>query len=234
MQRKSPIVLLTRPQAASEAFAASLGKVETVISPIIRIEPRDIAVDPDAYELLIFTSQNAVRAVAGMNLSGRRAACVGEATARAARALGMEAVAADGNASSLIECVARMKPARPVLFLRGVHSRGDIAAGLAQYGIEVHSAVCYDQPAQALNRRAVAVLSGENAVAIPLFSPRSSALLGRAVAKANPRAELVLVAISQAALDAWSGPVAAGRFVSARTTGAAMRDEVLRRIAQWS
>ena len=80
-----PVLLLTRPWADSQRFAAMLPEWRAVISPILRI----VAVEHDGAPLhdapgLVFTSAHAV-ASAGPG-RGRLALCVGGHTARVARA----------------------------------------------------------------------------------------------------------------------------------------------------
>ena len=238
MTRPAPIVLLTRPDRQARAFAAELTRLDAglgvVISPVLSIEPRVVRCDLDRYDGLIFTSQNAVRAAAGLGLAGRRAYCVGARTADLARNLGAEARALGRDAQALIAALRARPPSGRLLFLRGEHSRGDVEKALNSAGIETDSLIIYDQRARPLNTAARDALAGDGPVILPLFSPRSAAILGQEIGGMAHRAPLGLVAISRAALEGWSGPDPALSVVAARPDAQAMSDEILRRISQWS
>lgn len=233
MPPKAPIVLLTRPQTQAEEFRQLLGGgCEVVISPIIEIQPIEFNIDPDAYHSLIFASQNAVQmAGRSLDLHGRRAITVGDRSAKAARDLGMDVISADGNADDLVARVIAQKPPGRVLFLRGRHSRGDVAKRLKNAGIDTDFAIIYEQVEQPLTQQARGILCGDHPVILPVFSPRSAQFLGAEVAKISGCAEIYLIAMSDAVLGAWGGPPAAGVSVAGHPNAAAMAKETLRRIA---
>lgn len=191
-----PTVLLTRPQESSRRFAAEMAALglPVLVSPIIEIVP--LAHDDAAIRAargLVLTSAHAVPA-AGEG-QGRPAICVGPATAEAARRAGFDVTEGPGDA-------ARMMPLLRDLGAGWLHLHGrHVARVLPVPGIEV-----YDQQARPLSAEARELLSGAGPVILPLFSPRSAALLGAAVAGAG--APLWLAAISPAARAAWTGPVA--------------------------
>lgn len=191
-----PLLLLTRPDPLSCRFAGQIADLglEVLISPIMRIVPvaHDAAVIAGA-KGLVLTSVNAVPAVGQGH--GRPAICVGPATAEAARKAGFDVTVGPGDAD-------RMMPLLQDLGPGWVHPHGrHIARQLPVTGITV-----YDQVAQDLDDAAMAALAGDRCVLLPLFSPRSAQIL---VAQAKgARAPLWLAAISQAALDRWSGPFA--------------------------
>ena len=183
MADRSPILLITRPEAAAEAFAQQvqddLGRqVETVISPLIGIEPCEPESPIPDHSGLILTSANAVPAVTRLGIAkGTVAWCVGSRTAQAARALGFDARDAGGDAEALVQMILRHRPAGRLLHLRGEISRGDVADRLSSAGFPCEEIVVYRQNAQALSKEASEVLSGINPVVIPLFSPRTAAIL---------------------------------------------------------
>lgn len=200
-----PLLLLTRPEAASERFAAQISYLglPVVISPALRIVP----VAHDAARVaaaagLVFTSENAVR-FAGRG-GGRPAICVGTRTAAVAEAAGFCATAGPGDAARLMPMVQDLGPGW--LHLHGVH----VARVLPVPGMAV-----YDQQALALNAAAQAALAGDSPVIVPLFSPRSASVVAKGAVQA--RAPLWLVAISAAADLAWEnagGPRPALRSVA--------------------
>ncbi|WP_207103075.1 uroporphyrinogen-III synthase, partial [Paracoccus shandongensis] len=177
-----PVLLLTRPQADSQRFAAMLPEWRAVISPILRI----VAVDHDGAALrdapgLVFTSAHAVGA-AGPG-RGRLALCVGGHTAQAARKAGFAVQVGNGFAESLLPLI--RDAGVPLVHPHGRHLARELP---------VPGMVVYDQKALPLGDEARAVLAGDAPVVLPLFSPRSARLVAEAARGA--RAPLWPVAIS--------------------------------------
>lgn len=176
----TPLILLTRPLADAEGFSALLADMgvtaEVVFSPIVEIVPTEADVDLTNISGVIFSSRNAVAAVAGHDMP---AWCVGEATAAAARAKGWRSVAADGDAESLYARVLADAPNGPLLHIRGEISRGDLAERLTKVGIKTDEVVVYRQAVRPLSGRAKQALMRENPVIVPLFSPRAAAQFAR-------------------------------------------------------
>jgi uroporphyrinogen-III synthase len=174
-----PTILLTRPQHASERFAAQLrnrvGEVDVVISPVLRIRPLIQRVEVGEARALILTSANAVP----FGVAGMQAYCVGDATARAASAAGMDPISAGGDATALIRRILADRQTGPLLHIRGAHSRGEIAQTLTQAGCPTREVIAYDQVAQSLSDAAKSLLSGSLPAIVPVFSPRSAEILSR-------------------------------------------------------
>ena len=201
-------VLLTRPEAASRAFAAALearfgGLVRPVISPLMAPVFLMPVLPEGPFAAVIFTSATGVAAVQGVTLP-KRAYCVGAQTAARARAAGFDAVSADGDAGALVAAVlANPAPGR-LLHLRGEETRGDVAEQLTAAGVETLSVVVYRQEPQALTAQALVLLEAEGTVIVPLFSPRTAVLFWAALPQ-GLRARLRLAAMSAAVADAING-----------------------------
>jgi len=201
-----PLLLLTRPKEDSEAVAARFD-VDVIISPILRIEP--LAYESavlEAAQGLVFTSAHAVP-TAGPG-RGRLAICVGERTAAVARAAGFDVIEGPGTADGMGDLIADS----PVPL---VHPHGRYRAKV----LPVQGVMVYDQVPQPLSALARAALMGTRPVIVPVYSPRSSRLLSK-VAKGT-RAPIWLVAISDAASEAWTAP-AARRIVASHPSGGPM------------
>lgn len=97
-----------------------------------------------AIDLLILTSANAVRFVPPARLAGRHAACVGAATAAAARKAGcvVDEVGTAGAGALAVELILERRPAH-ALWLRGERAKDEGAAKLRAAGWTVHEAVAY-------------------------------------------------------------------------------------------
>lgn len=213
-------VLLTRPEAQSRAFAAALGerfrdRLRPIIAPVMAPGFLSPQLPSGQFEAVIFTSATAVDAAVklGAVLPGR-AFCVGARTAAAAEAAGFKASSANGDADDLVAAILTWSPTGPLLHLRGAESRGQVAERLTSGGIETFSAVVYRQDPQPLTPEAIALLETPTPVILPLFSPRTAALLAAAL-PVTSRALLQLVAISAAVADA-AGPIPRSTLLIAR------------------
>lgn len=203
---KPPVLLLTRPLADSQRFAALLPEWRTAISPILRI----VAVDHDGAALhrapgLVFTSAHAV-ASAGPG-RGRLALCVGGHTAHVALQAGFDVRTGNGFAEGLLPLIAAAGV--PLIHPHGRH----LARALPVPGM-----VVYDQQPQPLTARAQALLANDAPIVLPLFSPRSARLVADSVR--GSRAPLWPVAISAAVLAAWDAPVSGHAVADAPDAGA--------------
>ena len=116
-----------------------------------------------------------------------------------AKAAGFAAVNADGDAEVLLRAILSAPDTGPLLHLRGDHARGDIAPRLRAAGRAARDLVVYRQEEQPLSAEAKAVLGGAERVVMPLYSPRTAAI----VAEQGPfSAPLQIIAISAAAARA--------------------------------
>lgn len=227
-------MLFTRPRAASEDAArrlrAQAGPHRVEISPILEIRPREMSIKVDSDAVLALSSAHAVAALqqAGQ-AAGQRAFCVGDATAQAARQAGLDAVSADGDAGALADLIRDRAPGGTIHWLHGAHTRGGLAESLSKDGFRVVESIVYDQVAQPLSAQARALLAGPGRVIVPLYSPRSAALV--AAACAGARAALDAVFISPAAAAAWTGPEPVASTLACRKTGDSMLDALSFRIA---
>ena len=200
-------VLLTRAEAQSRAFATALtdrfaDRLRPVIAPLMAPEHLRPALPAGTFAGVIFTSAQGVEAAVRLGVPlPRQAWCVGTQTAAKARAAGFEAHAAGGDAAALVAAIIGKPPTGRLLHLRGEDSRGEVAERLVSAGIETESVVVYRQAAQPLAPDAVALLQAEGPVIVPVFSPRSAALLHAAL-PADLRADLSLVAMSDAVAEA--------------------------------
>jgi uroporphyrinogen-III synthase len=227
MAHPPPALLMTRPRAASESFAAALAargaRFDAVVSPLFDIRFCDALPDMALLAGVIFTSANGVAAYRA--LGGRTdlpAYAVGTATAQAARAAGLRTWSAEGDAATLVEGLRARGLRGPLLHLRGAHTRGEVAQRLTGYGIRTREAVVYDQLQRPLSEAAKALLNGDAPVVAPLFSPRTARLL----ADEAGNAPLLVAAMSEAVAIAATSLHNCSVRVAARPDSAAMLDTV--------
>lgn len=201
-----PSVLVTRPRAAAERFTADLVKefpaLQVVVSPIMAIIPIGSLPDLGQYQGVIFTSSNAVEQFsAARQLDGYPCFCVGDATAKAAQHLGFKVISAGGNSRDLVSLIADLPDTGPLVHVRGVHSKGDVAENLSKLGRSCDTAIVYDQIEQRLNQKAQRLMARNSTIIIPIFSPRSAQLL---IKQMQPSEHSHIVAISRAAAEVFS------------------------------
>jgi uroporphyrinogen-III synthase len=192
-------LLLTRPQAQSEAFLRDLtarsGPLPALISPLAVMEPTGAPVPHDGD--LALTSGRAVEA-AGSALKGRRAFCVGDRTAALARGAGATAISAGADAEALIAMILAERPAR-IIHLRGDHISTDLAERLGAAGIAASEVQVYRTRDLPLSAQARAVVEAGAMPLAPAFSPLSARKLAAALGPALSRA--TVAAISPAAAE---------------------------------
>lgn len=225
----NPILLMTRPQVASERFLAELraaGAPEftPVLSPLIDVIVTGALPDVGAADNLIFTSAQGVSSYQALGgPRGLTAYCVGSATAAAAEAAGLCTIDASGDAEALLSLLVQQRPDGPLWHLRGVHSRGDVAARLTQAGLPTQEAVLYDQRLLPLSATAKNALGGRIPVVVPLFSPRTATQFN---AQKTGSAPLLIAAISPAVAEAVDAPYVVDMKVAQRPDAVAMIDVV--------
>lgn len=219
----APLIVLTRPQEASERFAdalrAELGMVAVAIVPLMDIAPTGEVADLTGAAGLIFTSAAGVAVFAKQ--SARRdlpAWCVGARTAEAARAIGLAARSADGDADALVAAILAARPMGRLVHLCGTHSRGAVAQRLTAAGLKAEELAIYDQAARPATAQLQAALDHPGPIIVPLFSPRSAALF----AQAAGAAPVTAVALSEAVRAALPADLAARAVVADHPDGPAM------------
>lgn len=210
-QSRTPTILLTRPLAQSERFARALAGVTdlpVMIAPLMKTVFLPVTLPPGEFSAIILTSEAAAHAAGALrNQLPDRAWCVGDRTAQVAAQAGFAATSAQGDAAALIACIRQAQEPGPLLHLRGVAVRGDLAGTLTTGGIVTHEAIVYDQVEQPLSANAQRLLSSGQPVIVPLFSPRSAALFTR---QAPVDAGLWLAALGPGVVAELTGIEAAG------------------------
>jgi len=232
LQQSNAILLITRPAPKAHGFAQRVAGdlpagAQTIVSPVLRIVPVDGRVDLNGVSGLVISASSALPFVPA-DAVGRQfsAYCVGRNTTQTARDAGLKAQFCGETAQDLINTILQDSPGGRLLHLRGTHARGDIANSLTNGGQPCGEAIVYDQIPQELSHVAHQALVGPHPVVVPVFSPRSAAVLGQQAIDA--RAPIVLVALSPAVAEAWSGPVPAETLCAARPDAASMQTAVKR------
>ena len=224
MARQShPIILLTRPEAQSQSFADQIG--DALISPLMWPEFLSPALPPGGFAAVVLTSQTGAEAAGRISAAGgslpKRAFCVGDRTAAAARVAGFEVSSAGGNADDLLTHIISAAPEGRLLLLQGQDSVGDLGNRLNSAGIETVSQIIYRQIAQTLTDEAITVLQGSATVILPIFSPRSARLLAIELRRIAAKAPILVAALSPAIAEAFDFPTVFTK-IAARPDNAAM------------
>ncbi|MEO0999557.1 MAG: uroporphyrinogen-III synthase [Pseudomonadota bacterium] len=230
---RSPRVLLTRPRAQAEETAAALAGVgiAALLSPLSEIVDRPGAVDLAGTDALLFTSANGVAAFARRSdARDLPALCVGDRTAAAARAAGLSAESAAGDAAALAVLAARR--GGRLLHLRGADQAGDLAAALRAAGIAVRDQVLYAAERRPLSPEARAAAEAGALAALTAYSPRAAGALAAEVAPGWPLPRMALAAISEAAAAPLRHLPWARVEIAARPDGPAMLDAIKRAVTR--
>ena len=220
---------MTRPRTAADRFVSEMpaplrSQLSPLFSPLLEIVPVTGWQDITAEEVAIFTSRNGV--VHGPDGNGRTAYCVGVATTAQARDRGWAAQRAGADASDLVATILADAPDRPLVHIRGTHTRGDVAERLAAMGQAVRDCVVYDQRLLPLTQHAQDALTGKTATIVPLFSPRTALQFAR---QAPSLTSTQVIALSPAVAEA-ATPLLVDH-VCMRPDAAAMYDAMVRAIA---
>ena len=146
-------LLVTRPEPECERTAALLRRRghEVLFMPLLRIEPiRHAELGAGPWAAVLFTSANAVRAVAAHRRFGELADlpvyAVGRRTQAATAAAGFTSImSADGDVNALVSLIASKPPVAnsPLLYCAGEDRAGDLAGALQLHGLRVETALVY-------------------------------------------------------------------------------------------
>ncbi len=206
MAAPRPLLLLTRPQASSEAFWAALPEytrdaVDILINPLLSIDVTGPLPNLNGVTGLIFTSANALDAykALGGEVLDIPVIAVGTATGNAARRLGFDPDVAGGNAEQLVAHVLERGYTGPLLHLRGEIAIGDIAQTLTDAGVATRDAVLYRQELEPFTSATREALSQDRPILAPVFSPRTARQLGR---ESTDFDSICFAAISRAVAEA--------------------------------
>jgi uroporphyrinogen-III synthase len=214
IQSRALPVILTRPADQGRRFADRLlevagDRIRLFHSPLLAPQFLSPTLPEQSFAAVIFTSQTAVSAVVRKGLEfgvlPPLAFCVGDQTAKAAKAAGFDTVSAEGDAAQLVADLKCSGTRGPLLHLRGQDTRGDIANTLTSAGIETHEAVVYVQVPQPLSTEARTVFANDTPVVLPLFSPRTVEILVQQLSGMMIKAPVFTVSLSQAVSAEWRG-----------------------------
>ncbi|MGB9153409.1 MAG: uroporphyrinogen-III synthase [Alphaproteobacteria bacterium] len=208
-------ILLTRPRAASERWAKLLARhgFDSLIEPLLTIEPLSTPRPEGLFQATLITSANALDALAAIrppldDLLPLPCFCVGAATGEAARLFGFTNICCGTSDSAEI---AHMIAATLTDTNRALlHIAGDVTDDkaqniLAKNGLTLTRwAVYHAHSAEDLSSTArEALLSGE-ITAVPIFSPRSARVLVSLFEKndlTKACSGIIAVGLSQAVAD---------------------------------
>ena len=194
-------LLVTRPDEDASATIAALEALghEAVAAPLLTIEPlADAAIPDEAWQAILITSANGVRAIAGhpdfKKFRSVPVLTVGAASAEAAREAGfVSVVSAEGNVELLVELAAsKLDPSSgPLLHVAGSVTAGNLKGGLEAQGFRVVRVVLYQaQAAKHLPEAARDALTAGTIDGVLFYSPRTAASFAALVRAAELEATL--------------------------------------------
>jgi uroporphyrinogen III methyltransferase/synthase len=155
------VVAVTRARAQASGLAARLRALgaEVVETPAIRIEPREVDVRLDGYELVCVTSANGAALLMGSlrdarDLAGATVAAIGPGTAAELRRHGIEpdVLPERSVAEALVEALAEVPvEGKRALVARASEARDVLPDALRERGADVEVVALYDTVAEALD-----------------------------------------------------------------------------------
>lgn len=188
-----PPIVLTRPLRQSLGFDAELrarfgAGLDIVISPLTEIEVLPQPTALEEFDSLAFTSQNGVFAWQNWEIgSPKRAYCVGDKTASLAREAGLDAISAGGDIAALNALILQ-NPVGRLLHISGAEIAGSVPGATRL--------VAYRQVAVAATPQLNTCLSSEQALLVPLFSPKSAERFDQ-ILSPSTKAQLHALCLSQ-------------------------------------
>ena len=173
-------ILITRPAASSEEFAAKIEArldqdLSIIIAPLIEIRHLRPVTEISRFRTLVFTSAHAVQGFAAIS-EDRNFDCfvVGPNTALAALKAGFEPHEGPGTAQELAKDLLRIQPPEPMLYVRGTQVAFDLSAHMREHAVEIEEVVVYEQVAKRFSNEAALEMKEASSLVVPLFSPRTA------------------------------------------------------------
>jgi uroporphyrinogen-III synthase len=145
-------LLVTRPEPDAQHTAKLLRARghETIVAPLLRIEPIAADLGLGAWDAVVVTSANSCRALAGHPRLGEMMTypvfAVGRRSAEIARQAGFaDVTSAEGNAKDLAQLLTTRfgAGARRLLYIAGEDRAADLAGDLAAHGLSMKTVVIY-------------------------------------------------------------------------------------------
>lgn len=205
MAARRPLLLMTRPERASQAFWQALppdsqNAVDLLINPLLSIHVTGPLPNLGGITGLIFTSANGLDAysVLGGPVLPVPVIAVGTSTGNAARAYGFDVDVSGGNADQLVEHVLDGGYSGPLLHIRGEIAVGDVAQRLSKAGVATSESILYSQKLEPFTPATREALSQDRPVLAPVFSPRTAKQIG---GESQGVGSITFAAISQSVAD---------------------------------
>ncbi|WP_232367677.1 uroporphyrinogen-III synthase [Tritonibacter horizontis] len=223
---------MTRPRDANTRFLGllpedMLSRLAVIQSPLLDIVPVADGLDLNACSAVIFTSGEGVRVASEKTNLRPKAFCVGRRTTEYAHAAGWAADYVGAQSDDLVDWFLTNRPVGKFIHLHGECTRGKIAQRLAQSGLNCHDQVIYQQRLRNFTPEAMAAVTAQIPLIVPLFSPRTAAHF---VSLCPDMSHLILIAMSDAVAEALPRLQSHSVHVSKAPTAIAMA-ELLRDVA---
>lgn len=192
-------ILLTRPREKNEELARVLSALghEVVIEPLLEIKParhaRILSLNPQA---IVITSANGARALSNhadaLRYRQVPVFAVGQATAAALCQFNVVYAGNTGVVALAHAIRAQLSPDKgPLVYVRGVHVAGNLAADLMQAGYDVEQVVLYEAvEKKTFSDSVIEEIRNNRIDGVVLFSPRTAAIFSRLAKKADITKEL--------------------------------------------
>jgi uroporphyrinogen-III synthase len=199
------MLLITRPDADAHTFAAACAArgITTHLEPLLTITPSPLseaaATAAAQADALILTSRNALPSLA--SLHRHPLICVGEDTARLARASGFAGAVCGGETAAGLAATLTTRPFRwlRLFYARGTETAFPLTDHLRAVGLTVSEAVTYTAaPRTAFTAQTATLLTTGTLTAVSLFSARTAQIFADLLSSAPPPRPLRAFCLSAA------------------------------------
>ena len=227
-QDRKPKIILTRPEPGLTKFSGQLAqKIPSASVYCEALQSIDFVpnqVNLERYNGFVFTSSNGVRAAKRWGLPPRTGFGVGHVTTQLARSYCDPVHDGGSDVEALLALILSMKPAGPLLHIRGQASVGNLATRLSEHGIETHDAIGYEQNLCVPSNALMQLLQGGKPMILPLFSPKSAEILKKL---SSDREHWHVIAMSQAVAEIFDAKDVKTLEIAPQPNGAAMVGSVV-------
>jgi len=179
-------LLVTRPEPDASAFAEELRGLghEPVLQPLLEFHTLEFDVGPlRSAQALIITSGNTLRALEDnpglKDIAGVPVYCVGEETARRARACGFQSFLATADTAEQLaaKIITSARKDPPIVHITGEHQAFDLAGALAREGVPIQTVPVYSMDAcREFSSPVEAMLKARAIDGVILMSPRTAGI----------------------------------------------------------
>ena len=183
-------LLLTRTneenQILIDYFKRKKANFDIFSGPLLEINYKKNIICFKNYDVILFTSFNAVKAIKNKEMKNEIIAfCVGNKTSAEAEKLGFNVLNANGNAKDLLKLIHQKLIPRKnkILYLRGKNISLDLKTHLQKYNYDIEEKIVYSQKEKLLSVEILNNIEQRKIDSVAIFSSNSVITFSKCVKK---------------------------------------------------